>query len=309
MLKSLKLAVWCRPRREIIGDMQVAGFDEVLNRLAPLDPWLTSLGVPIKSDRWHEAVKAVKLAKDRRTVIDGGGQFRAMDEYAHASSLFDAIEIIQILEAFYADATQSLREKVMRASRGCFVPAEEKIENSSARNAMFELALASRWKSLGLQVELGEPDIQLHIGNTRFLVECKRPFEMRSVPSNIEDANSQLGRELDKPENAEAFGMIAISLSRAFTRGDLTCFAPEQEGRPFVEATLAETIANNKDAWRLQQPDFFHERVVAVMFDLVVPWDMNGTRLVHVAMGNFWQVGPDSRGWQVLSNCRALAKM
>lgn len=289
--------------------MNIASFDAVLEKLAGLDPWLTSLGIPVKSDRWHEAVKAVKLAKDRRAVIDSGGKYPAIDEYAHASSLFDAIEIMQILEEFSGDTTQSLREKVMRASGGSLIPAEEKSKNSSARNAMFELALASRWKSVGLQVELGEPDIRLHIGDTCFLVECKRPFEMRSVTPNIEDANSQLGRELDKPENAEAFGIIAISLSRAFTRGDLTCFAPEREGKQFVEATLAKTIADNKDAWRLQQPDFFDERIVAVMFDLVVPWDMNGTRLVHVAMGNFVLVGPESRGWLALSNCVALAEM
>jgi hypothetical protein len=45
------------------------------------------------------------------------------------------------------------------------------------------------------------------------------------------------------------------------------------------------------------------------MFDLVVPWDMKGTRLVHVAMGNFVLVGPESRGWQELSHCRAFAEM
>jgi hypothetical protein len=42
---------------EVVGkeetDMKVATFDAVLKSLNKLDPWLTSLGIEPKSDRWH----------------------------------------------------------------------------------------------------------------------------------------------------------------------------------------------------------------------------------------------------------------
>jgi hypothetical protein len=147
----------------------------------------------------------------------------------------------------------------------------------------------------------GEPDITLVLARTRFIVEGKRPFYNRSVRGNIREAASQLAAELNKPGNEDAYGIIAISLSRVFTEGDLVCFADESEGRDFVNATLQWLIDENRAAWGVDGSGRFHERIVAGMFHLAVPWDMNGQRLVHTAMSNFVKVGNCTAGWDVLT--------
>ena len=88
-----------------------------------------------------------------------------------------------------------------------------------------------------------------------------------------------------KPGREKDYGIGAISLSRSFTQGDLVCFADESEGRAFVNATLQWLIDENREAWGVNGSEGFHERIVAVMFHLAVPWDMNGQRLVHTADG------------------------
>jgi len=42
----------------------------------------------------------------------------------------------------------------------------------------------------------------------------------RACPPNIKDAASQLGAELDKPGRENDYGIVAISLSRIFTKGE-----------------------------------------------------------------------------------------
>jgi len=57
---------------------------------------------------------------------------------------------------------------------------------------MFELSLASEWRRAGLPVAIGEPDLQLVLGQQEFLVECKRPFDWTGVARGLKDASRQL---------------------------------------------------------------------------------------------------------------------
>ena len=279
--------------------MQVASFDDVLEFLKDLDRWLLSLGIKPKPDRWHGALKVAGQARQQRQRIERGEKREFVDNYI--SGLFDATEIHEIFRAFGTENTPALKEKVRRAVYGPIAPLSEQPSNSTARNAMFELSLAADWKNGGAQVVLGEPDIELILALTRFLVECKRPFYDHSVGGNIKEAASQLGAELDKPGREKDYGIVAISLSRSFTQGDLVCFADESEGRDFVNATLQWLIDENREAWGVNGSESFHERIVAVMFHLAVPWDMNGQRLVHTAMANFVKVGNCTAGWETLT--------
>jgi hypothetical protein len=49
--------------------MQIASFDKVLETLVALDGWLTSLGIPSRRDRWHEAALIVERAKEQREAF------------------------------------------------------------------------------------------------------------------------------------------------------------------------------------------------------------------------------------------------
>ena len=171
--------------------MQVASFDDVLEFLKDLDPWLLSLGIKPKNDRWHEALKIAAQAQKQLQRIGRGETRQFVDNYI--SGLFDAAEIHEIFNAFGTTNTPALQDKVLKAVSGPIAPLSEQPSNSKARNAMFELSLAADLKNGGAHVILGEPDIEFILALTRFLVECKRPFYDHSVRGNIKEAASQLG--------------------------------------------------------------------------------------------------------------------
>jgi hypothetical protein len=288
---------------EVVGkeetDMKVATFDAVLKSLNKLDPWLTSLGIEPKSDRWHQAVQMVKRAKEQREIVERGGPRAHIGNYM--DGLFEALEIHEIVEAFNGDSSPALKSKLMRALCGPISPFDEQPKNSEARNTMFELSLAADWKNAGSEVEVGEPDIKLHAPAALFQTECKRPFSENSVRTNLEDAASQLGKELNKPGNESDYGILAISLSRVFTKGNLGCYAPAAIGKRVIGEALAETLDENTQQWGLKRFREMHPRIVAVMFHLAAPWDIGGERLIHLSTSNFLETGNNADGWKILT--------
>ena len=263
-----------------------------------MDEWLRSLGIAPKQDRWHQAAEMVQRGKEQRDFIENGGSRERIDNYV--DGLFEAMEIHEIMRAFRGNTPEVLKVKLARALCGPASPLEERPKNSSARNTMFELSLAADWKNSGIDVELGEPDIRIRFAPAAYQVECKRPFSENSVRSNIVDAASQLGDILDTPGNENDYGIVAISLSRVFRKGNLVCFAPEGTGRRVINETLAEMLDENVDEWGLRRFRELHERIVAVMFHLAAPWDINGERLIHLSTSNFIETGKNAAGWKAL---------
>lgn len=278
--------------------MKISTFDEIIKTLDTLNEWLCSLGISSKRDRWHEAALTVQRAKEQRERVECGESPSPASNYV--AGLFEAMEIHEIMRAFKGDTSEALKRKLARALCGPVSPLEETPKNSEARNTMFELALAADWKNAGATVELGEPDIFVRDRNACFRVECKRPYRGHSVRANIRDAASQLGRELDREENKTDFGIIAVSLSRVFTQGNLVCFAPEGEGRRVIGAALEDMLEQNRTEWRIREFLDFQERITAVMFHLAVPWDVRGERFIHLSTANFVQAGQRPEGFRVM---------
>ncbi|HKV78021.1 MAG TPA: hypothetical protein VJP02_07785 [Candidatus Sulfotelmatobacter sp.] len=280
--------------------MKVASFDAALKSLNKLDPWLRSLGIEPKGDRWHQAVEMVQRAKEQRAIVERGGPRAHISNYM--DGLFEAMEIHEIVKAFYGDSSPALTAKLTRALCGPISPFDEPPKNGEARNTMFELSLAADWKNAGSAIEVGEPDIKLRAPAALFQTECKRPFSEKSVRKNIEDAASQLGKELNKPGNENDYGIVAISLSRVFTKGNLGCFASAGMGKQVIGEALAEMLDDHTQQWGLKRFREMHPRIVAVMFHLAAPWDIVGERLIHLSTSNFLETGNDTRGWNTLRN-------
>src|SRR5258708_59137 len=266
--------------------MDRMGFDLALETLTKLDGFLNSLGLPVKKDRWHEAGLMVRRAKEQREHIDHGRQLQPIENYL--PGLFEALEIHKIIRAFSNDRSQALREKLSRALCGPISPLDEQPKNSEARNAMFELSLAADWKNGGADVKLGEPDIHVSFGDTKFLVECKRPFYAHSVRANIENAAHQLETTLTAPGQEDSFGVIAVSLNRVFSAGNRVCCAPEAEGRTTITNALLELVEQNKSAWKFTR---FRGRIVAVTLHLAAPWEVDKRALVYLSTCKFFPTG------------------
>ena len=286
--------------------MKTLSFDAMLEVLEKLDPWLESLGIQIRADRWHQAIETVKVTKERAEILKRGGTLEP--QWSAAGALFDAWEIYDIIRAFGGITSAELKEKLARALSGPFYPSEEHPKNSAARNAMFELWLAADWKNRGLEVELGEPDIRLSLGEQTFQVECKRPFSEHSVRANVEGAKSKLVEVLESPDGSSHLGFVAISLSRAFTKGNLLCIAPDGRGRDELQASLLKMLQENSAAWRLGRLKNWHERIVAVMFHIALPWDEQGQRLTHLSASRFIWTTNSKAAWETLEGALSQSR-
>jgi hypothetical protein len=70
-----------------------------------------------------------------------------------------------------------------------------------------------------------------------------------------------LEKELNKPGNESDYGIVAISLDRVFTKGNLGCHAPAGTGRRVIGEDLAETLDENTQQWDLKRFREMHPRI------------------------------------------------
>ena len=204
--------------------------------------WLDGLGLGNQHDRLHKYLNSVRHQLPLPTGIP---------EAAKMGFIFlEAREFVDIYEAYQGAETPTLIAKLKRVFKGPWTLSEESVNNSDARNTMFELSLAAGLKLRGVDVELGEPDLVINFPQGQYLVECKRPFKESSVKENVEGAKRQLRANL-KPDQ---HGVIAVSLSRIVNSGS---------------TMLGVTVGNQDTAGTIHgnlQADL-HRRCVSLMRD------------------------------------------
>ncbi len=105
--------------------MKIASFDEVLKSLNRLDPWLRSLGMEPKSDRWHPAIQRVEKAKKQRESVERGGRRAPINNYM--DGIFEALEIHEIVEAFSGDSSPTPSRRSLCAP--CVAPSRHSMNS------------------------------------------------------------------------------------------------------------------------------------------------------------------------------------
>jgi hypothetical protein len=121
------------------------------------------------------------------------------------------------------------------------------------------------------------------------------------LPENVEDAAQQLKKTLDEPSHRASFGLVAVSVSRAFSSGDAMRLAPEGMGTKAINVALIDLIEQHKYDWKWDTSKF-HDRIAAVMFHLSVPWDISGERLIYLSTQKFFGQAKCDPGFQILRN-------
>jgi hypothetical protein len=177
------------------------------------------------------------------------------------------------------------------------MPTAETKDNADARNIQFELSLAAEWRLYGLNVNIGEPDLTLSVGATKFFVECKRPFREESIRANIRGAKNQMAARLD--EARTSFGAVAISVGRIVVPDahvlvnrsalrsvqrdpELLQRALSQDAGDTTEIAMSRMLRNlGRDVERLMgrirwSKFDFHERLVGTFFHATTPFALGG---------------------------------
>jgi len=205
-------------------------YEQILAELAEAEKWLGDLGLREEEHRIQEhmqrierLVQARKEGRDEEATEGDEGRLNMF-------SFTEAMEFLGIFEAFKDDPPPRLLRRLKDALSGPADLAAESTESNQARNIMFELNLAARLRIRGLPVELPRenPDILTEFEGVPIYIQCKRPFKEGTIPARIEDAASQLKRDLDQAGDPKARGVIAISVSRACNPGELLYRGPNE---------------------------------------------------------------------------------
>jgi|SRR5581483_5718225 len=280
-------------------EFTIAGHNSLLGDLANLDSWLASMGVPARStDRIHQLVRLLKELNPRN--VGPALRITREERRLYMYSLAELVEFHQIFTWMNKEDPRVLGPKLIRALSGSVDPLEESVTNSVGRNTMFELSLASEWRRAGLHVAIGEPDLQLNLGQQEFVVECKRPFDWTGVVRGLKDAGRQLKRNGAKTKPGAAKGVIAISLSRIIAGGEQIFLADSMADKSKLQEIIERELAANR--WRWWTRIRFDQSIAAVLFHLSLPADVGqGDHFALLSFSNVYQASTNPEALALLN--------
>src|SRR5882724_1835787 len=192
------------------------------------------LGLDVPSSRF---TKFRTLLVDLDDILQRAGNAAALrrfmaDVELNGAAPTESHELVTILPFLQSISPDRSRRKLRIVLQGPTSPSDEQPQSTEARNTMFELNLAARLQRVGLDVEIGgDADLGFTCNGVRWFRECKRPWKVETIESNIGEACRQLGERLSSSRLA-ARGLLAISVSRSLaTRAPYLEYSGEAELR------------------------------------------------------------------------------
>ena len=153
----------------------------------------------------------------------------------------------------------------------------ENEKSSDGRNTMFEISIAGRLARAGLRPTLGEePDIHAEFNDRKIFIQCKRVFSEGAISKQLVKAAKQLKRDLANSCSPRDCGIIAISVSRAFNKGDKLLVARDEQAlREKLQAEIDGIIrAGIKDYRDVKEP-----KIAGVLYHLSTPAFLEGVSM------------------------------
>jgi hypothetical protein len=251
--------------------MERLNYHEVVDKFAEIDQWLRQMDL-----NQHDRIRIHKRnitelaeAQDNGTLDQIASNLTGERRREILWSLVESIEFVDAIDALRktgCDIPKSLLEKAIQGPADAYL---EDDRSNQGRNAMFEIAVAGRVASAGLQPRLGgEPDVFFEFEKRRIFVQCKRVLSEKAVTKRIADAAKQLKRDLTASSDPRDCGLIAISISRLVNAGDkMLAVAAEADLRRALSGEIDKVIGRHDRVFReVRDP-----RTAGIFFQMATP--------------------------------------
>ena len=256
-------------------------YEDILDSLAELDDWLSSLGLRKGQNRIHRHLENIRYLKD----LEETGQINRLNNDIERKieigwSLTEAIEFQNIFQALRNENPKLVKQKIKDALQGPADPNCENKRSNLGRNTVFELNLAARLKRNNINVIWwrSNPDILCSIDGRDIHIQCKRPFFEKNIPVNIARAKTQLTRDLNDA-GTNSRGVIAISISRALNSGGLLFVGDSEVNiKRALDNKVSELGKRYKSAWN----QIVDTRIIGILFHIITPAFIEDIRLFTV---------------------------
>lgn len=257
--------------------MEVTKYRDLLKGLDEIDDWLRSRGLTHQTDRIRKNRQDVAALSDafEQGVLDKFINDVSNDRRRELMwSLAESMEFLDSIDALRQEGCEIPNGVLEAALDG---PADVLSENENSnrgRNTMFEIAMAGRLARAGLHPTLGdEPDVYTAFNDRNIFIQCKRVFSESAMSNRLRDAAKQLKRDLAKSCSPRDCGIIAISVSRAFNKGDKFLVARDEDAlREKLHFEIDGLIRKNIRDYR----DVKEPKIAGVFFHLSTPAYLEG---------------------------------
>ena len=222
--------------------------------------WLEKLGIAYsrtRFGRYKETLGKVESARQAPAArikiespwVKNQTWYNAVRDLDAFATLFETNELVMIHQGLAGKHLETYLlprlEKLVSGPEN-YVN-ENATKTNQARNAGFELAVIARLAKAGLAIQQHEglADVVARLGDTTYVVECKRPYSKTGVGNLILRAGEQLETRYQQPGSADATGFIALDLTRVFNpqfevKNDVPLHEMEVRMTEIVDALVAE---------------------------------------------------------------------
>jgi hypothetical protein len=239
------------PTQSMGGYFASGTFEELLIALECAACWMHSLGIDVRAGRvgrYVDELQQLVAALKRKEVAAITSRMQAIN-----TALYEANEIVQIHRGLGSgDYDDVLRERLRRASSGPTSYADENLSSGNLpRNVAFELVMAERLSSGGLQPLFSYDDVAVDTGSRMLLVECKRmqSATQRALRRNLRDAERQLLRCYRSNADTRLRGVVAIDLTKSTNPDFVSPYLTQSQIADQLSRYLSTFIDSNADLW------------------------------------------------------------
>jgi hypothetical protein len=190
------------------------GFLQIAAQMDGAVSWLRGLGIDVTNSRvghYRRVMERLAVADERRDATELRALFPMV-----VDPLFEANEIGSIYAAFGSGVHDDyVRARITALRSGPLRYTDEVGSNTCARDLAFELLLAARLVSGGLQLDPAiASDIAVHAAPRRLIFECKRPGSEERVERRVREAKNQIHAKCDAGGRLGSLGVIAVDLTK-----------------------------------------------------------------------------------------------
>lgn len=220
-----------------INNIEISSYSDLIRSTHKSLSILNSAGIIIPPDSWifealsHAKLSEYNLRKGTLEQFTSEGAIRWKTTVAFGN-ISEFNFIVSQLEKLLKSNNKVVKKKIKDIIK---MPLMVKDEDSSigtnrGRNTLFELRLATRLMKSGFGANLtfDHPDILVPTIGHEYAIECKRIFSINSFEKLTLEAISQL-IDYSLTGNSNRLGIVAISITRGFHKGDMKLNAESHE--------------------------------------------------------------------------------
>lgn len=259
--------------------MQISTWADLLRELDAALGFIRSLGLADWLDGSRFVAFRNRIA-ELTTIHERDGDAAAFREFAqdaelNGTALAEAHEIVTVVPYLRsAPDRKNVQMKLKLVLRGPERPQDESGSSNAPRNTMFELNVAARLQRSGLSLDpRGDEDVRFAYGGIIWVGECKRPYDLHTIPTNLSRAFEQINTRL-RAESLAARGLIAVSLARPLAvRMPFLEYGRWEELRSILSDRVGEMVRLMADQLKEVRP-YRPGHVGLLMTHIVMPaWD------------------------------------